>query len=60
MIAPFSMEVGLGPQGMWLEPGDLIRMEGTEFYAVEGAIMRITNISEEPDGTYKVTAVEER
>jgi hypothetical protein len=45
---------------MWLEPGDLIRLEGTEFYAVEGAIMRITNISEEPDSTYKVTAVEER
>ena len=60
VVAPFTVEFGLGPQGMWYEPGDLIALKGTEFYALEGALMRIVAIKEEPDRTYAITAVEER
>jgi len=60
VVPPFSVELGIGPQGAWYEPGDLIGIKGSEFYALENAKLRIVAIREESNRSYTITAVEER
>jgi len=60
VVTPFTVEMRIGPQGAWYEPGDLISVEGSELYALDGTRLRIITIQEEPNGEFTLTAVEER
>lgn len=60
IVGPQQIEMGLGPQAAWFEPGDLLLVKGSEFYAIRDTLYRVVSISEDPNGEYTVSAVEER
>ena len=60
VIAPFMVEVRLGPQALYYEPGDLVSLVGSGAYAMENSRIRIVNIREEKNGEFTITAIEER
>ena len=62
ITGPKTVEWGMGPAGVWYEPGILVSFEliGASAYALEGTVYRIVKITENPDGTFIFAGVEER